>query len=103
MLPILYVSVAFHLEAFGQGSDMVGLPGDYTPPSRFVCAALFSSYATPSKTAEELVFQVFHILNQFDIPVGAVPQKEGRKTGKDITMLTSVKDPQSLTLFLQIL
>jgi choloylglycine hydrolase len=87
------------LEAFGQGSGMVGLPGDFTPPSRFVRAALFSSYATPSKNAGELVFQAFHILNQFDIPVGAVRQKEGRKTGKDITMLTSVKDPQSLTYF----
>ncbi len=87
------------LEAFGQGSGMLGLPGDFTPPSRFVRAALFSSYAKQSKNSDELVLQVFHILNQFDIPVGAVRQKEGRKIAEDITMMTSVKDPHSMSYF----
>lgn len=54
----------------GQGSGMLGLPGDLTPPSRFVRAAVFSATAIPSKTAGEAVFQLFHILNNFDIPVG---------------------------------
>ncbi|MGC1177972.1 MAG: linear amide C-N hydrolase [Methyloceanibacter sp.] len=30
------------LEPFGQGSGMLGLPGDFTPPSRFVRAVAFS-------------------------------------------------------------
>jgi choloylglycine hydrolase len=30
------------LEPFGQGSGMLGIPGDFTPPSRFVRAVAFS-------------------------------------------------------------
>lgn len=87
------------LTPFGQGSGMVGMPGDFTPPSRFVRAAIFSITATPSNTSDEAVFQAFHILNQFDIPVGAVRAKEGNIVYTDYTLVTSVKDPQSLKYY----
>jgi len=87
------------LAPLGQGSGMVGLPGDFTPPSRFVRAAIFSSTATPSKNAGESVNQAFHILNQFDIPLGVVSEKQGSTVSVDYTMLTSVKDPQALTYY----
>jgi hypothetical protein len=38
------------LSAFGSGTGMLGLPGDFTPPSRFVRAVMFSQAATPNKT-----------------------------------------------------
>ncbi len=87
------------LSPFGQGSGMVGLPGDFTPPSRFIRAAIFSSTAIASKTAEESVGQTFHILNQFDIPVGSVRAKENGKIATDYTQLTSVKDPSALRYY----
>ena len=55
----------------GGGSGMLGLPGDFTPPSRFVRAALFSTSAPICETGFETVNQAFHILNNFDIPIGA--------------------------------
>ncbi len=58
------------LRSFGSGSAMLGLPGDVTPPSRFVRAAFFVSTAPTYPTAQETVVQSFHILNNFDIPVG---------------------------------
>ncbi|MGA8163906.1 MAG: choloylglycine hydrolase family protein [Waddliaceae bacterium] len=88
-----------NLAPFGQGSGMVGLPGDFTPPSRFVRAAIFSSTALPAQHADELVGQTFHILNQFDIPVGAARQKENGKLTTDATLLTSVKDPNRLRYY----
>ena len=63
---------ASKLAGFGQGSGMLGLPGDFTPPSRFIRAVAFSQSAIPVATAEEGVLQAFHLLNQFDIPKGAV-------------------------------
>jgi choloylglycine hydrolase len=57
------------LSQFGQGSGMRGIPGDFTPPSRFVRAVAFSQSAEKLATAEETVPQVFHIMNAFDIPV----------------------------------
>src|SRR5690606_6140997 len=64
------------LAQLGQGSGMLGLPGDFTPPSRFVRAAVFSASAVPAQTAAEGVPQVFHILNNFDIPIGVARAEE---------------------------
>ena len=58
------------MKNFGHGSGMLGLPGDFTPPSRFVRAAFFQTTAPQQPTAQESVFQAFHILNNFDIPGG---------------------------------
>lgn len=57
-------------KSFGHGSGLLGLPGDFTPPSRFVRATCFQLTAAQQPSAEESVFQAFHILNNFDIPAG---------------------------------
>ena len=64
------------LTPLGGNSGMLGLPGDYTPPSRFVRAAFFSATAPVLPNGFETVTQAFHILNNFDIPVG-VQHKQG--------------------------
>lgn len=87
------------LAPFGQGSGMVGMPGDFTPPSRFVRAAIFSTTAIPSETADNAIFQGFHILNQFDIPVGVARQDQGGVVHTDYTLITVVRDPQSLKYY----
>lgn len=71
---------AFESVNFGQGSGFVGLPGDLTPPSRFVRATLFSHWATPGKTAAETVNLGFHVLNTFDIFNGAVQSDTAHQT-----------------------
>ena len=58
------------LNAFGGGSGLHGLPGDMTPPSRFIRAAFFQSTASALATTDATAIQAFHILNNFDIPVG---------------------------------
>jgi len=63
----------------GQGSGLLGLPGDYTSPSRFVRATLFSQWATVQKTALEAVNLGFHLLNTFDIPAGVVQSRPDSK------------------------
>lgn len=58
------------LAAFGAGSGFLGIPGDVTPPSRFVRAAFYQATAPQQPTAGKAVLQCFQILNNFDIPVG---------------------------------
>ncbi len=84
---------------FGQGSGMLGLPGDFTPPSRFVRAAVFSATAVPSDNAEAGIGQVFHILNNFDIPVGVAREESRGVIHTDYTMLTVARDPQALRYY----
>ena len=56
--------------SFGVGTAFLGLPGDISPPSRFVRAAFYVSTVPPLETSLEAVSQAFHILNNFDIPLG---------------------------------
>lgn len=58
------------LRPLGAGSGFLGLPGDFTPPSRFVRAAFFETYSLPQETADKAITQAFHILNNFDVPLG---------------------------------
>ena len=83
----------------GQGSGMLGLPGDFSPPSRFVRAAVFSATAIPEKTAERGIYQVFHILNNFAIPVGVAREEHDGVVNTDYTMLTVARDPQALKYY----
>lgn len=74
----------------GEGTGLLGLPGDFTPPSRFVRAAVYSQTYIPATTGAQGVFDVFHILNQFDIPKGAVRGKEADgKTTIEYTQWTT--------------
>jgi len=58
------------LTSFGSGTAAWCLPGDFSPPSRFVRAAFFRSTAPPLATSLDAVSQAFHILDNFDIPIG---------------------------------
>jgi choloylglycine hydrolase len=84
------------LAQFGQGSGMRGLPGDFTPPSRFVRAVAFSQSAVRSDTAAQAVLQAFHILNNFDIPLGAVREVDNGQTHAEATIWTSASDLKNL-------
>jgi choloylglycine hydrolase len=83
------------LAELGQGAGMHGLPGDFTPPSRFVRAVAFSQAALPSATGEDAVLAAFHILNQFDIPYGAVRDSKTPDASVELTQWTTVSDTKS--------
>lgn len=78
--------------ALGQGGGLVGIPGDYTPPSRFVRAAFLRHYSTQPKTADEAVQLVGHILNTVDIPLGIAQSKAGNELVSDYTQWVAIKD-----------
>ncbi len=84
------------LAQLGQGSGLRGLPGDFTPPSRFVRAVAFSQSAIPSDTAAAAVLQAFHILNNFDIPFGAVREVDNGRMHAEATTWTSASDLKNL-------
>ncbi len=55
----------------GAGSGVLGLPGDNTPPSRFVRAVAWTQTARPTPTSTETVYELFRILDNFNLPLGA--------------------------------
>jgi choloylglycine hydrolase len=80
---------------FGGGSGLVGLPGDFTPPSRFVRAAVLTATARPLPTSVEAVFEAFRILDGFNIPVGVTGKPD--KIASDIESATQITTAADLT------
>ena len=58
------------LIATGTGSGMLGLPGDYTPPSRFVRTVALAQSALPAKTHDQGLQTAFRISNAISFPEG---------------------------------
>ena len=65
-----------NLASFGAGAGMVGLPGDNTPPSRFVRAFFYVKTSIPLDDADAAVNQAARILDNFDYPKGIVREGE---------------------------
>jgi len=90
------------IQQFGQGTGLHGLPGDFTPPSRFIRAAIFSSAAIPADNSLQAVLQAFHILNQFDIPVGSVRSHSDAGLVEEYTLATTVKDTSKVAYYFRL-
>jgi len=56
----------------GAGSGWLGLPGDFTPPSRFVRAVALSGTAYADADSAAAARTALHILGSFDIPRGTI-------------------------------
>jgi choloylglycine hydrolase len=79
---------------------MIGLPGDFTPPSRFVRAAFFNATAPMWKTSWEAVQQAFHILNNFDIPIGIqFPKGQAPAGMMSATQFTAATDQKAMRFY----
>ena len=70
---------------FGQGGGMLGLPGDYSPPSRFVRTTALVASALPAKGYDEGLNLAMTIVDTVDIAKGTVRNLSGKTPEYDIT------------------
>lgn len=82
----------YAVTSLGQGSGMLGLPGDFTPPSRFIRAVAFSQSIIIGKHEDNALDAAFHLLNLFNIPRGIIRHQENGKELYDYTQWTSACD-----------
>ena len=88
------------LQPLGHGSGMLGLPGDFTSPSRFVRATFFQTTAPVWATGFDTVVQAFHILNNFDIPIGSQHVRaEIPKNLPSATQFTAASDLKAMKFY----
>lgn len=85
------------LSPFGQGGGTFGLPGDFTPPSRFIRSAFLKSY-TEIPNTDESIMTAFHILENVSIPKGIVITK---RNTFDYTQYRVVLDLKNITYSFQ--
>lgn len=85
--------------ATGQGSGAVGLPGDASPPSRFVKIAFMLNNVFEVENAPELLNLAQHIINNVDLPKGYVRSVENTSISTDITQWVVFKDVTKKILY----
>ena len=76
-VPVLDTT-AEQITAPGLGGGWLGVPGDWSPPSRFIRASFFKAYASPVTGAPATINLAEHILNTVDIPYGDVVDTPGK-------------------------
>ena len=87
----------------GAGSGMIGLPGDFTPPSRFVRAVAFSQTARGTQGGYDTVREAFRILDNFNIPADAAEGAQDDVQSEDLlysaTQITTASDSRNLVYY----
>lgn len=63
------------IHPFGQGTGTLGLPGDFTPPSRFIRTVFFKAAIEQATNEEEAITNCWHVLSTVRIPKGIVMKK----------------------------
>jgi len=90
------------LQQLGSGGGMLGLPGDFTPPSRFIRASFFSANSRKTKNGYDTSREVFRILDNFNLPPNS---SEGGNNKLNIennvigTQWTTAWDSKNLKLY----
>jgi choloylglycine hydrolase len=87
------------LNAPGQGGGFLGIPGDWTPPSRFVRTTAMLGFAKPASNATEGVSLAVHLLNAVDIPLGTIRENNRNFEHSDYTQWIDIKDLKNQILY----
>jgi len=80
------------LKQFGQGSGMIGLPGDFTPPSRLVRMVALTQAALPVRGTVAGLNLSMTIINNVDVVKGSVREKTEKGTFCDYNQWTVAVD-----------
>ena len=84
----------------GSGTGWLGMPGDWSPPSRFVRTVMMVHSADPVSNAAGAVNLAEHILNAVDIPLGVIKTKgPANKDMIDYTQWIVIKDLTNKVLY----
>jgi choloylglycine hydrolase len=100
-MPKSYEMSGFTFPATGHGSGMFGLPGDLTPPSRFVRLAVLTRFSDVQPDAERTLNLAQHIINTFDITFGLVTDTspDKRTVLKESTQWVTFRDLTKRIIF----
>lgn len=87
----------------GHGAGMIGLPGDLTPPSRFVRLGVITHLADQPENAEKGLNVSQHIVNAFNIVSGMAVDKDpqGKVVSRETTQWASFRDLKNKTFYFQ--
>jgi choloylglycine hydrolase len=98
-LPEQIIINGYTFDGTGQGSGMFGLPGDTSPPSRFIKMAILNETVLPAENADAAVVLVAHMLDTVFIPKGFVRGKHVDENEYEITQWSVIEDLKNNKLY----
>jgi len=90
--PPSVITEGLQFSANGQGFGMIGLPGDVSPPSRFVKTATLLHVAIPADNITSALNLAEHVINNVDIPLGLVREPGTGNATNETTQWVVFKD-----------
>ena len=91
------------IQPLGGGSGLLGMPGDITPPSRFIRAAAQTMLARRTPDGPETVYEIFRIMDNFNHPLaigeGTVTELQKHDGMRSSTIWTSAMDTRNLVYY----
>jgi choloylglycine hydrolase len=99
--PIPVKAGGFTFSPTGHGDGMLGIPGDYTPTSRFVRLAMFEKFVTQQPDAATNLNLCQHVINTFSIPFGIIVDKDanGNVVSNESTQWVTFRDLTNRILY----
>ncbi|MBM4327899.1 MAG: choloylglycine hydrolase family protein [Deltaproteobacteria bacterium] len=87
----------------GHGAGLIGLPGDLTPPSRFIRLGVTTHYADQPENVAKALNVCQHIVNAFNIVSGMVVERspQGKVVAKETTQWASFRDLKNKLFYFQ--
>ena len=77
------------LSPYGRGFGAIGLPGDFSPASRYVRAAYLKLNSPEASSENDLIMQTLHILRNVAMPHGSVQTQDDRNERTDYSCCMS--------------
>ena len=74
------------------GSSLIGIPNDYTPPSRFVRMAAILELTDTPENNREAIRTTEHIISSIDIPKGLLKEQSNPNLLHNYTQWVTIKD-----------
>lgn len=98
-IPVKVGSLSF--SPTGHGDGMFGIPGDYSPPSRFVRLAMFERFVDRQPDAASNLNLCQHVINTFTIPFGIIVDKDpgGNVVSSESTQWVTFRDVTNRILY----
>ena len=90
--PSAVIANGVKFAATGQGFGMIGLPGDISPPSRFVKTAVLTDVVLQGDDAAAVLNIAEHIINNVDIPRGLARDPQSGGYTDELTQWVAFKD-----------
>jgi len=91
------------LNPIGAGSGFIGMPGDFTPPARFIRATAFTQTTRDLPNGDEALYEVLRIMDNFNLPLGAAEGPEANpeqlKGMRSSTIWTTAADNKALKYY----